>query len=268
MVSFLTKDLQGPGPSIFNSDPIAIPDILALDQLAVAAWPAPVNDMCDGWLLRFAHGVSRRANSVAPFPLDSDARGVDDLIKAVEIYYHDHGLPPRFQISPAAEPKGLDARLEAMGYEIETPVTIEIASTRALASSSMPVAVSTSAPEGWWDIYKEGFSRDASKIAEVARDQPVYAAWRDNKDQIAAIGFGVLGGAWLGIFGMWTRPDLRGQGIGKSVIDALSTWAVEHEAIGLYLQVENSNDAARRLYERIGFRPAYGYHYRTYWTVS
>ena len=37
MVSFLTADLQGPGPSIFDTFVIAAEDILALDQLAVAA---------------------------------------------------------------------------------------------------------------------------------------------------------------------------------------------------------------------------------------
>lgn len=268
MVSFLTADLQGPGPSIFDTYVIAAEDILALDQLAVAAWPAPVNDACDGWLLRFAHGITRRANSVAPFPLGADARHIDDLINAVEAYYRNHGLPPRFQISPAAEPNDLDAQLAARGYEIETPVTIEIAAAHALPPASMPVSVSTTAPSGWWDVYKEGFSRDASKIAEVSRDQPVYATWRDDQDQITAIGFGVLGGKWLGIFGMWTRPEHRGQGIGQSVIGALSAWAVEHGAIGLYLQVENSNTAAQRLYERIGFRAVYGYHYRTHWTPS
>ena len=78
----------------------------------------------------------------------------------------------------------------------------------------------------------------------------------------------MLGDKWLGIYGMWTRPEHRGQGIGKSVIGALSAWAVEHGAIGLYLQVENSNAAAQQLYERIGFRAVYGYHYRTHWTTS
>jgi hypothetical protein len=132
MVSFLTADLQGPGPSIFDTFVIAAEDILALDQLAVAAWPAPVNDACNVWLLRFAHGITRRANSVPPFPLVSDARHIDDLINAVEAYYRNHELPPRFQISPAAEPNDLDAQLAARGYEIETPVTIEIAAAHAL----------------------------------------------------------------------------------------------------------------------------------------
>ena len=48
MVSFLTADLQGPGPSIFDTFVIAAEDILALDQLAITVWPAPVNDACDG----------------------------------------------------------------------------------------------------------------------------------------------------------------------------------------------------------------------------
>jgi hypothetical protein len=47
MVSFLTADLQGPGPPILDTFVIAAEDILALDQLAVAAWPAPVNNACN-----------------------------------------------------------------------------------------------------------------------------------------------------------------------------------------------------------------------------
>jgi len=268
MVSFLTTDLHGPGPSIFDADEISNADILALDQLAVAAWPAPVNDRQDGWLLRFAHGVSRRANSVAPFPLAHDAMPIDDLIKSVETYYRGHDLPPRFQISPAAAPSDLDTRLAKKGYEIETPVTIEIAAAPSLTISDIPISVATTAPPGWWEVYKEGYDRDASEIAAISRDQPVYGAWHDAQGQIAAIGYGVLGGNWLGIFGMWTRPKSRGQGIGKAVISALAGWAVEQGAIGLYLQVENTNSAAQRLYERIGFRPVYGYHYRTQWTSS
>ena len=76
--------------------------------------------------------ITRRANSVPPFPLVSDARHIDDLINAVEAYYRNHELPPRFQISPAAERNDLDAQLAARGYEIETPVSIEIAAAHAL----------------------------------------------------------------------------------------------------------------------------------------
>jgi len=268
MVSFLTKDLQGPEPSIFTAGEVDNADILALDQLAVAAWPAPVNDVRDGWVLRFAHGVSRRANSVAPFPLTRDAKPIDELINDVEDFYRGHNLPPRFQISPAADPTDLDAQLAQRGYEIETPVTIEITSAQLIKTSGMAVSVSTTAPPGWWQTYRQGYDRDASEIAAMSRDQPVYAAWYDADNQIAAIGYGVLGGGWLGIFGMWTHPEQRRQGIGNAVIGALASFAVEQGAIGLYLQVEDTNTSARRLYEQIGFGPVYGYHYRTQWTSS
>jgi len=67
---------------------------------------------------------------------------------------------------------------------------------------------------------------------------------------------------------MLTDPKLRNRGLGRALISALAGWAVEQGGIGLYLQVEDSNPAAARLYERLGFRGVYGYYYRTLWTTT
>ncbi|MEX2311522.1 MAG: hypothetical protein WD624_03605, partial [Rhodospirillales bacterium] len=133
MVSFLNHPLEGPDPGVFSTEPLATADIQALDRLAVAAWPATYNEDHNGWLFRFANGVSRRANSVAPFPLTSGAVSVDAQIHAAEAFYKVHGLPPRLQISPAAEPAGLDRILAGRGYEREAAVTIQIAPAPVIA---------------------------------------------------------------------------------------------------------------------------------------
>ena len=39
-------------------------------------------------------------------------------------------------------------------------------------------------------------------------------------------------------------------------------WAAERGSQTLYLQVEESNRAARTLYDRLGFSASHGYHYR------
>jgi RimJ/RimL family protein N-acetyltransferase len=61
---------------------------------------------------------------------------------------------------------------------------------------------------------------------------------------------------------MATRPDLRGRGIGTTILTAGATWAAEQNAHRLYLQVETTNEPALRLYARAGFTRAYGYHFR------
>ncbi|MGH6904481.1 MAG: GNAT family N-acetyltransferase [Geminicoccaceae bacterium] len=62
---------------------------------------------------------------------------------------------------------------------------------------------------------------------------------------------------------MQTAAPYRGQGVARAVLDALITHAGAAGAHRLYLQVEQDNAVAQRLYLRAGFSFAYGYHYRT-----
>ena len=71
--------------------------------------------LLDGWLLRFADGCTRRANSVNPLwpggALDTDAR-----IRRCAALYAAQGLPCLFRV-PSFQPPGLDAALDAHGYD-------------------------------------------------------------------------------------------------------------------------------------------------------
>jgi GNAT superfamily N-acetyltransferase len=57
---------------------------------------------------------------------------------------------------------------------------------------------------------------------------------------------------WLHVVAMWTEPAWRGHGAGRLVIEVLRGWAAEH-GLRLHLDVTVGNDAARRVYEAIGF---------------
>jgi len=52
---------------------------------------------------------------------------------------------------------------------------------------------------------------------------------------------------------MWVRPAARGLGVGEALVSAAAGWARDHGHGALYLWVTDSNEAARRLYERCGF---------------
>jgi ribosomal protein S18 acetylase RimI-like enzyme len=57
------------------------------------------------------------------------------------------------------------------------------------------------------------------------------------------------------LISMWVDPRHRRQGVARALIDLVIGWAGERRASELVLWVADQNDAARRLYERLGFRP-------------
>lgn len=54
---------------------------------------------------------------------------------------------------------------------------------------------------------------------------------------------------------MWVDPGYRRQGVARILVARAVRWAAERQAREVILWVADHNTAARRLYERIGFRP-------------
>ena len=133
-------------------------DIQAIERCALAAWPAAEVVETHGWLLRYAHGVTRRANSTWPNGAPDDgwtAVAVDDALARVGAFYRARRLPPRLQITPAALPDGLDALLAARGYVAEAPTAVQTAPVAVVSAQSGAPRAARSAsstpsrPPGW-----------------------------------------------------------------------------------------------------------------------
>jgi ribosomal protein S18 acetylase RimI-like enzyme len=54
---------------------------------------------------------------------------------------------------------------------------------------------------------------------------------------------------------MWVDPRYRRRGVARALVDQAVRWAAERRAREVILWVADQNTAARRLYERLGFRP-------------
>ncbi len=78
----------------------------------------------------------------------------------------------------------------------------------------------------------------------------------------AAVGLGVVEADLVGIYCVATVPGLRRRGAATAVMSALLVAAAERGAGAVYLAVSEENLAARSLYDRLGFRTSYRYHYR------
>jgi GNAT superfamily N-acetyltransferase len=98
--------------------------------------------------------------------------------------------------------------------------------------------------------------------------------WRDRVDRLARSGDSILyvaddGGDWLGcaggytdedtglpnVFGVWTRPDARGRRIAETLVRTVVAWAKDKGHTEVRLWATDGNDAARRVYDRLGFLP-------------
>ncbi|MDT3397789.1 GNAT family N-acetyltransferase [Streptomyces sp. B1866] len=77
----------------------------------------------------------------------------------------------------------------------------------------------------------------------------------------AAIGRLVVDGRWAGFAAIEVAPDSRRRGLATAVTAALARQALTEGASAAYLQVETDNQAARALYDGMGFTVHHTYHH-------
>lgn len=242
--------------------------ILAIERHVLRAWPAAVIEELDGWRLRFAQGVTGRANSVWP-NADHGRFSLDAKIEQAEAFYRARGLPARFQITPAAQPAALDEALAARGYRNVAPTLVQ---TAVLPPSDAPAPAHTAVlhavlRDDWFDFAAQtgGYDAHTAGVRRAILQRialPKAFARVDVDGRLAGIGLGVAGDGLLGVFGMVTRPDLRRSGVATAVLRALLRWGAAQGAESAYLQVVAANAPAQALYRRAGFTTLYAYHYR------
>jgi ribosomal protein S18 acetylase RimI-like enzyme len=260
--------------------------MLPVEEIAARGWPAAEVLRRDGWLLRHTPSLTRRrSNSALPLADHPDPALVED-------FYARRGARALVQVSPAEERTGLDAELARRGWTREGPTDVLVADADAVLAATAPGAVlaatapgavlAATAPDavlaattpdavaladrpdaGWiaaWAACEERADADEHARTVLARIEPPTAYARVPGD--LGVGLAVCERDWAGLFCVATAASARRRGIASHVVHALTTWAVEHGARRLYLQVESANAAAHGLYERAGFTRSHGYHYR------
>ncbi|MFF0724477.1 GNAT family N-acetyltransferase [Streptomyces sp. NPDC004134] len=251
--------------------------VRGLQERAARALPAERVEHADGWWLRHDPGSSWWVASVLPHgpdgPGGADTSTAAELARRVaraEEFYARHGGTPRFQITPAACPAGLDGLLAARGYDRAHPVSLQAAAAADVpgqrAGGPLQVRIEDRPGDAWFGVWHAvrggGAGAAARGLLDRVAGPSAYARVLDG-DETVAVGRAVADSGWAGVFAMATLPAARGRGAGARVLGALADWAGAQGAAGLYLQVERDNPAALRLYARAGFRELCIYHYRT-----
>ena len=237
-----------------------------LEEVSLNAWPALQQMLFDGWVLRFAQGYTKRANSVnAVFPSSMD---VNEKIDICEQTYARHGLPTVFRLTPLAHPTHLDQILQQRHYD---RIDLTHVQHIDLLRQDTPPMVTTTLQEEALDTWMPIFCRLSG--AELARHRThkailqtiparrLLASLRVS-GRVVACGLGVLEHTYFGLFDLVTAPEKRNKGYGAALVLNLLAWARAHGATDAYLQVVSTNSPARHLYAKLGFRDVYQYWYR------
>ncbi|MEQ8407732.1 MAG: GNAT family N-acetyltransferase [Gammaproteobacteria bacterium] len=255
-------------------------DIHAIESAAQLAWPALIEQSATTGVLRFAAGVSRRANSMNPY-LDKavDCRA---LCQETEGFFQSHQHPAIVKVLVARSGMvcdflALDAHLDTAGYGKEGD-TIVMGLPLQTLENSAGADPRRAAHRNWcltsetandWSLawhevrgLPETHQLVHSQIvARIAAPRQLLCV-RDANGKALATGFAVNQYGCLGIFGMATRLAHRRIGLSQLLIQQLLLWGKAQGAGFAYLQVETANAAARALYEKSGFRNEYSYWYR------
>ncbi|MWV59160.1 GNAT family N-acetyltransferase [Rathayibacter sp. VKM Ac-2754] len=241
-------------------------DARLLDHLASAAWPPLERRDLDGWQLRAASGVTKRANSVLTSgPVPDVARAIAEA----EEFARDRGIPPLFQLGPASDPADLPDLLATRGYEPHDR-TLILTGSVAEALAALPEAgiEACAVPDDdwmslWWSVDGRGGAaeRDVAQRILAGCDSS-YALLRDEGGPAACGRLAHVaapdGEQWSGLFALATRPDARRRGHASAVVRTLLERARGER---FWLQVLADNAGARRLYASLGCRESSWYEY-------
>jgi len=243
--------------------------IQTLEELSLNALSPLQQILDDGWILRFANGFTKRANSITPLYSGMKEESLTEKIDRSRRIYRSFGLPPIFRLADTSQWSELDRTLEDMGYAKQDIVSVRVKAIEDLLSfeRDCEVAIEEQLSTEWLDRYVHAAEvpfqhwDTLSTMLEIIPNPTCYAMLK-HRGRFYSCGLGVLERNYLGIFFFVTDPQQRRRGYGCQLISAMADWGRSNGATQVYLQVETANQAGMNLYDKLGFTEIYQYFYR------
>ena len=230
-----------------------------LELIAAAGWPPVEKGRLGDWPLRASGGWTGRGNSA--LAVGDPGMPVAEAVDAVAAWYAERGQRPMIAV-PLPLGRRLQPELDRRGWATITPTLVQTALLKDLAAGRDPDVELLSAPtEAWFAGVggRKGGLPPAARAILTGVPSARYAAGFSRDGHLVATARGTVIEGWLGITVVGVDPEQRRRGWARRLTLALVNWAVETGAERAYLQVEETNAAARQLYEGLGFQTAHKY---------
>ncbi len=241
--------------------------IQTLEELSFNAWPALQTKLYDGWILRFANGYTKRANSINP--LYHSTLQLQEKIKKCENEYEKQNLPVVFKLTHDSHPRGIDNELEKRNY-----IRLDETSVRVLKMSEYQyrkpegILIENGFSDDWFkdfvncsNLKNETYQRTAKAVLQNILGQ-VVAVRKKMDDKTVGCGYGAIERGYIGIFDVIVDQNYRGKGLGQDIMDGILSAATDEKIENAYLSVVVGNAPAENLYRKLGFKEIYRYGYR------
>ncbi|KQU04313.1 hypothetical protein ASG56_13105 [Rhodococcus sp. Leaf7] len=230
--------------------PIRNSEIRNLESAAAHAWPGGEQEWLDGWLLRAADGLTLRGNSAVPVRPDASEASLPDI----ERWYRDRGLTPRLSLPDRVFRPPSGWTLTDAAVVLTRPLTDERAPSDAVAMAT---------PDDRWLAHHPRYDAPAGVplLTSVVDGVAAFLRLDDAATARVAVTSAPDGRRWAGITAVTTHPDRRRQGWARRICAEACAWGAENGATHGYVQVEESNAAALRLYDGLGFGEHHRYRY-------
>ncbi|MFC5704471.1 GNAT family N-acetyltransferase [Cohnella faecalis] len=237
-----------------------------IEELSLNNWQPLSTIHYDGWILRFADGYTKRANSINP--IHYSTCDLNYKIAECERIYSANCLPAIYKITPFVHPIDLDKILESKDYSLIDTTSVQ---TLDLANLNEPTLNSTKIVE----TVNAEWIADFCRINNVNdQNNGVLERMLSNiktktgfislyyEDQVIGCGLGVIERGYIGLYDIVTDLHFRNRGFGEQMILSLLKWGKANGAKYSYLAVVSNNRPALRLYSKIGYSEIYTYWYR------
>lgn len=237
------------------------------EELSMNAWPSLQTNLYDGWVLRFANGYTKRANSVNP--IYESTLDFNEKIEYCEKAFFSKGLPVVYKLTEQSCPKGLDKILEDRGYDKVDETSVRIVKLDSNLNDDVEgVVVYNQFADEWINSYTSFSGMNNKKSLETMEmmlsnilGEKICVVIHSG-DQAVGCGFGVIENNCIGIFDVIVKKDFRGNGYGEKIMRSILSHASKRKVETAYLQVVVGNIVAETLYKKLGFKEEYRYWYR------
>jgi len=242
--------------------------IQKIEELSMNALPSLSTVLVNGWVLRFANGYSKRANSINPiYPVSVD---VKENIELCSQMFKMRNLDTVFKLTELEDALRLDKLLEDMGYTYKDKTNVMIKSIenyKVTEEDREGVIITSQLTDEWFKAFTT-MNKISQKNSTTLREMllkiipSTYYCSIFKNGKIVAVGLGVAERGYVGIFDVYVNEEHRRKGLGNKIMKNLLYHASRNGCSSSYLQVVDSNEGAKYLYEKLGYKKIYSYWYR------